>query len=224
MIISLIGDYDAEVVAHQAIPLALELAANQAGLNIKYEWIRSTQVDTEALLKADAIWCVPLSPYENPDKVLAAIKVARENDIPWLGTCAGYQHAVLEYARNVLDYQAESIEDNPDASMPLITAMVCRLSGESDSINIESNTRVAEIYHQSRVDEEYNCGFGINSDYLQIFAESEMRFSGFDDAGDPRILEIPAHRFFIGTAFQPERSAFKEISHPLIIALLKAAA
>ena len=225
MIISLIGDYNDQVDAHQAIPRALDLASNVLELEVKYEWIRTTQVNTDNIAEADAIWCVPFSPYENPGAVIDAIRSARENDIPFLGTCAGYQHAALEFARNVLGYDnAASSEDEPDTSMPLISAMICRLSAESGLINLQDGTRIAEIYSQFRINEEYNCGFGVNREYLPIFEESDLRFSGFDDDGDPRVLEIPEHRFFIGTAFQPERSAFAGRSHPLIMALLEAAA
>lgn len=225
MRVSLIGDFNPEVVAHQAIPKAIELAADELELDVEHEWIRTTQVDPQQLVDADAIWCVPLSPYENPDNVLAAIRIAREHDIPFLGTCAGYQHAALEYARNVLGYQnAGSIEDSPDTSMPLIAALTCGLSGESDAINMAGDTQISAIYQQQRIVEEYNCGFGVNRDYLSIFEDSDMRFSGFDDGGDPRILEIPTQRFFIGTAFQPERSAFKAMVHPLVSAFLRASA
>jgi CTP synthase len=58
---------------------------------------------------------------------------------------------------------------------------------------------------------------------VNIFGNSNLRFSGHDDNGDPRICEITAHRFFIGTAFQPERSALKQTVHPLITAFLAAA-
>lgn len=225
MIISLIGDYSDEVDAHRAIPRALELAANALEIDVEYEWIRTTQVDIDELGVADAIWCVPFSPYRDPQAVIDAIRTARENDIPFLGTCAGYQHAALEFARNVLGHEnAASSEDDPETAMPLVTTMTCRLSGESGSINLLEGTRIAGIYQQSRISEEYNCGFGVNPEYLPIFEQSDLRFSGFDDDGDPRVLEHASHRFFIGTAFQPERSALAERSHPLIKAFLQAVA
>lgn len=225
MIVSLIGDYSAQVDAHRAIPRAIELAADSLELDVGYEWIRTTQVDVADLAESDAIWCVPLSPYENPQAVIDAISFSRENDIPFLGTCAGYQHAALEFARNQLGHaHAGSAEDDPDTSMPLISALVCRLSAESGAINLASGSRISKIYGESRISEEYNCGFGVNREYLPIFDGSDLRFCGFDDDGDPRVLEVSGHRFFIGTAFQPERSAFADRSHPLIRAFLEAAA
>lgn len=193
MKIALIGDYQADVAAHWAIPRALSLAGAELSVAVEPEWIHSTE--------------------------------AGERD--WHGfdgTCAGYQHAALEFARNALGYtDADSLEDRPDTQMPLIAPLVCRLAGTADAINILAASRAAEIYRCERVVEEYNCGFGLNAELLEIFSGSNLRFSGFDDHGDPRILEIPQHRYFIATAFQPERSAYRRQAHPLIRAYLAAA-
>ena len=59
MIVSLIGDYSAQVDAHQAIPRAIELAADSLELDVGYEWIRTTRVDDTDLAESDAVWCVP---------------------------------------------------------------------------------------------------------------------------------------------------------------------
>lgn len=172
----------------------------------------------------DALWCVPFSPYEKPEAVIGAIRYARENDIPFLGTCAGFQHAVIEYARNVLGLEsAASIEDDPATTIPVISALGCRLYDQSEAINIEPESRAGDIYQAERIMEEYHCGFGVNPKLTHIFNKSELKFSGHDDNGEPRLCEIPGHRFFIGTAFQPERSAMKSSVHPLITAFLRAA-
>ena len=171
MIVSLIGDYSEQVEAHLAIPRAMELASNALEFDVEYEWIRTTQIETDELIEADAIWCVPNSPYENPHAAIDAIRIARENDIPYLGTCGGYQHAALEFARNVLGYEnAASSEEEPGTAMPLIAALICRLSAEGGDINLRQETRIANIYGQPRISEEYNCGYGVNPDYLPIFA------------------------------------------------------
>lgn len=224
MKLALIGDYDPAVVAHQAAPLAAEYAAAALSITVDTSWIRSVEVATRALDDFDAVWFVPLSPYEDPAAMVAAIEFVRRNDIPFLGTCAGYQHAVLEYARNELGYaEAESIEDNPATKMALIGALSCRLADATDAINIQPDSQVGRIYRFERIIEEYNCGFGVNPEYLHIFEPGELRFCGFDDHGDPRIFELPGKRFYVGTAFQPERSAFQHLAHPLITEFLKAA-
>ncbi len=222
--IALVGDYDSTVLAHQAVPRAIELAALAAALPAETVWISSDELGADSLEGFDALWCVPLSPYRNPAAVIAAIEQARVADLPFLGTCAGYQHALIEYARNVLGYGgADSLENDPDAPMPVITALPCRLADESEAVSLVQGSRLREVYQSGKIVEEYNCGYGFNPDYLPLFANSGLRFSGFDDKGAPRAFELPTARFFIGTAFQPERSALQQVTHPLIVAFLIAA-
>ncbi|MEM7563708.1 MAG: hypothetical protein AAF353_11755 [Pseudomonadota bacterium] len=224
MKIALVGDYGDTVVAHQAIPVALELAARALSLHVEYEWLHSTQVEIGSLCEFDGIWCVPYSPYQNANNIIATIYHARSSNIPYLGTCAGFQHAVLEFARNALGQsQAESIEDNPHTAMPLINALQCKLYDKSESIFIQSDSLAAQIFQSSETFEAYHCGFGVNAEYLALFDNTALKFSGHDSEGDPRILEIPEHRFFVATAFQPERSALGQMTHPLILAFLSAA-
>lgn len=224
MKIGLIGDYNEDVTAHRAIPLSIKIASEKQSLRSEIQWIHSHVISEKALLDLDAIWCVPASPYQNMDNVLLAIKTAREQNIPFLGTCGGYQHAALEFARNVLGYQhADNAETNPDTDMPLIASLVCKLVEETDSIYLQADSKAMGMYQQQKIDEEYRCGFGVNRAYLPLFENSVMQFTGVDEAGDPRILEIQPHRFFVGTAFQPERSALRGEGHPVIDSFLKAA-
>ncbi|MEM7193610.1 MAG: hypothetical protein AAF402_01580 [Pseudomonadota bacterium] len=223
--IALVGDYQQSVTAHQAIPLALDYAANAMSMEIHYQWIHSQEVNLRSLEQFSGIWCVPASPYTNTENVLLAIHYARVNDRPFLGTCGGYQHAALEFARNALDYpEADNAEINPNCKMPLISGLSCRLYDQSADIFLAKGSRITDIYQSEKITEDYFCGFGVNRDYLGIFDHSDLCFSGFDTDGDPRTLEIPHNRFFIGTAFQPERSALTDCVHPLISAFVTAAA
>lgn len=225
MTIGLIGDYSEIVTAHKAIPIAIGLASRELGGSFEFEWIDSDKIVMDEIKQLTGIWCVPASPYKNMENVLLAINFARENDMPFLGTCGGYQHAALEFARNALGYShAENGEVNPDAGMPLISGLACKLVEESDRILLSPDSKIAGIYGKNSIREDYHCGFGVNREYLSIYEGSEMRFTGFDADGDPRALEIPSHRFFVGTAFQPERAGLRKLSHPLVEAFLKAAA
>src|SRR5262245_50686636 len=97
--IALIGDYDASVTAHQAIPLALKLAGERLDFPTSFEWVPTDQIESATrVAKFDAVWCVPASPYRSTEGALTAIRFARETRLPYLGTCGGFQHAVLEYA------------------------------------------------------------------------------------------------------------------------------
>jgi len=222
--VALVGDYNEDVLAHKAIPLAIDLASDRLGLVTKFNWISTDSVNLSLVNNYDAIWCVPGSPYKNMNGALLAIHFARENNIPFLGTCGGYQHAVLEYARNKLGYKnADNSEVNPEAEMPLISVLSCKLVDENDIIILKRGSITAKFYQSIRVEEGYHCTFGVNPKYLSIFNDSDMKFIGFDVSGDPRAFELNGHPFYIGTAYQPERSAFEGKVHPLIVGLINAA-
>lgn len=224
MKIALIGDYDAGVTAHRAIPLALAIAARELDIEVEPTWIHSGAIDLEALRDFDAAWCVPRSPYADGEAVIAVIEQARRHNQPFLGTCAGYQHAVIEFARHELGLDAAaSSEDRPDAEMPVISALSCGLIDIGEPVHIEPGSRLAEIYGASRAAETYHCNFGVNPDYLPAFEGVALSFSCRDREGAPRAFELDGHRFYIGTAYQPERWALEGKSHPVIAALLNAA-
>ncbi len=71
--------------------------------------------------------------------------------------------------------------------------------------------------------ETERCRDGFNRDYAGLLAGQAVQISAWDADGDPRAVELRNHRFFIGTAFQPERSALRGENHPLITAFVKAA-
>jgi len=224
MKIGLVGDYQESVTAHRAIPKALKLAADAISVSVQFDWLHSTELPEVSLSDYSALWCVPASPYEDNDNVLRTIKYAREKDVPFLGTCGGYQYAALEFARNALGYsEAENTEIQPETTMPLISSLSCKLYDESAGISLVSRSKIFEIYGESNISEEYFCGYGVNREYLHIFDGTDMCFSGFDEDNDPRCLEIGVNEYFIGTAFQPERSALNGVAHPLICAYLSAA-
>src|ERR1041385_7607653 len=107
--IGLIGDYNPRVVAHDAIPKALQLAAEPLGIpRVEACWLPiasltqvSNENSNEKLRAFDGLWCVPGSPYSSMDGALEAIRFARTTGMPFRGTCGGFQHAMIEYARNV---------------------------------------------------------------------------------------------------------------------------
>ena len=224
MKIALIGDYDARVTAHQAIPLALAVAARELAVDVEPVWIHSSAIDLDSLRGFEAVWCVPLSPYADGEAVIEAIGQARRDDQPFLGTCAGYQHALLEFARHELGLAAAaSSEDHPETDTPVIAALSCGLIDVGEAVLIEPGTRLAQIYAAPMANETYHCNFGLNPDYLSAFEGAALKFSCRDRDGRPRGFELDGHRFFIGTAYQPERRALEEKSHPVIAAFLNAA-
>ena len=231
--VALIGDYSDSVIAHTAIPKALDLAAKKLSVSVVHEWIGTDQITSPgsiAAKKPDAVWCVPGSPYRNMQGALDAIRFARENQIPFLGTCGGFQHALVEYARNVLNLSdADHAESNPQASAPLISKLKCALINQSEIIRIWPNTRLAQVYNSLKVEESYQCSYGFNRAFLTAFESGPMefktplQFTAFSDELGVRAFELTDHPFFIGTLFQPERSAAANVWHPIVRAFVEAA-
>jgi CTP synthase (UTP-ammonia lyase) len=213
-------------VAHLAIPKALALAANETASDFEAAWLATETIaqHRERLASFDALWCVPGSPYRSMEGALLAIQFAREQGCPFLGTCGGFQHALIEYARNVLGFAAaDHAESNPTATVPLIAPLSCSLVGATGAIKLRADSRIRRIYGKEEAVEQYHCSFGLNARYQSLLASGEMHVTGQDAEGQPRVVELAGHPFFIATLFQPERSASSGIVHPLLRAYVQAA-
>ncbi|WP_315708683.1 CTP synthase C-terminal region-related (seleno)protein [Brenneria uluponensis] len=222
--IALIGDYNVAVAAHRAIPSALELAARHLNLTVKYQWLSSETLSSTTLLKRfDAVWCIPASPYRNDDNILAAIRFARESQMPFLGTCGGCQYALLEYARNVLQWQDANNAEVTQEGRLVITPLQCELVEKQGDIHLDPESLIGRAYGVIDITEGYRCRYGINEDFRAEFQMATLNVSGIDNEGDIRAIELSDHPFFVGTLFQPERAALKGIAPPVAIALVEAA-
>jgi CTP synthase (UTP-ammonia lyase) len=221
--IGLVGDRRDAVRAHGAIPRALELVAGAT----RYEtvWLPTDAMgDDAALASFDAFWCVPGSPYRDMNGALRAIRFAREHSRPFLGTCGGFQHAVIEYARAVLGLEtADHAESNPDAAFLLVTPLACSLAGEKRPIVLTPGSRLADIYGATRAVEAYQCRYGLARAAAARFAETALHITALDEDGEPRGVELGGHPFFVATLFQPELSALDGVPHPLVGAFFRAA-
>lgn len=224
--IGLIGDFNPDVIAHIAIPQALTLAGQKIECSVETEWLPTPllEKDTgERLVDFDGLWIVPASPSESMEGALLAIRFARERGVPFLGTCGGFQHALIEYARNVLNLaEADSAESNPESTLPLIAPLSCSLVEATDLIVLQPGSRIAAIYGKSEISEKYHCSFGLNPRFTRLFDTSGLRITGFDKSGEARVFDLDGHPFYMGTLFQPERSAFNDTAHPLIVAYMRA--
>jgi CTP synthase (UTP-ammonia lyase) len=225
--IALIGDYQPAVIAHQAIPEALRLAAAHAGRAVEPVWVGTATLGEDVpaqLAPFDGIWCVPASPYANTAGALEAIRFARESGRPYLGTCGGFQHALLEFARNVLGRNdADHAETRPDAALPLIAPLSCSLVERTGAVLFPEGSRLRGIYGVAEAEEGYHCNYGLNPRYATLLEGSPLRVCGRDRAGEVRAVELDGHPFYFATLFQPERAALRGAAHPLVNAFAAAA-
>jgi CTP synthase (UTP-ammonia lyase) len=224
--IALVGDYDPQITAHRAIPLALELAGRHTGHDIRFQWLATNGLVDDTLLNDfDGVWCVPGSPYRNEDGALRAIRFAREERLPFLGTCGGFQHAVLEYARNVMGWaDAAHGETSPGAERALLTPLSCTLVETIDSLQLDAGSLIANAYGRQTAFEGYHCRFGVNPDFEKDLLSQRLHAGARDSAGELRAVELQDHPFFVATLFQPERAALEGRVPPLVRAFVEACA
>jgi CTP synthase (UTP-ammonia lyase) len=224
IIIGLVGDRSPDVVAHQVIPMALQMAAKALDIGVAYAWIPTEEVvSVSRLFGLDGMWCVPGGPYRSTAGALAAIRYARETQLPFLGTCAGFQHALIEYARNVLRWtDAEHAESSPDAARAVISPLTCGVLDDEGSVRLFPGTRLAAAYGVSEATEEYLCRYGVNPAFREALVAGPLRAAGEDASGDLRAVELDGHPFFVATLFQPERAALKGTLPPLVVAFVRA--
>jgi CTP synthase (UTP-ammonia lyase) len=96
--IALVGDRDNNYPSHHE----LDAVRAMLGQDVETEWVPTDGERVRDLTGFSGIWLTPGSPYADDAAAYEAIRWARENDVPFLGTCGGLQYAVIEYFRNVL--------------------------------------------------------------------------------------------------------------------------
>ena len=226
VMIGLIGDYNESVPAHQAIPIALQRAAEIFDITVGFEWVSTEEVTSIARIsRFGGLWCVPASPYRSMDGALLAIRHAREGAVPFLGTCGGFQHAVIEYARNVLGWaDAEHGETAPDSLCAVISPLECALVETTGLVRLFPGSRIAAAYGVEETTEGYRCRYGLNPEFRADLVAGPLRAVADDGAGDVRAVELDGHPFFVATLFQPERAALKGEAAPLVGAFVRACA
>ncbi|HWA85148.1 MAG TPA: hypothetical protein VG710_02905 [Opitutus sp.] len=225
--LALIGDYSPSVTAHQAIPRALSLARDELAADLSWDWVHTRDIHDapQALAAFAAVWVVPASPYANPAGALDAIRLFRETRRPFLGTCGGFQHALIEFARNVAGLaDAEHAETSPSSPTLLVVPLACSLVEKTTPLRFVSGSLLRAAYGADTAIEGYRCSFGPNPAYMPALERAGLRFTAFDAGGEPRAAELApsAHPFFVGTLFQPERAALRDVTPPLVRAFVRA--
>ncbi len=223
--IALLGEFTPTFKPHIATNAAIEHSRNMFGISVEGVWVSTQDIDPSLFSRFSGIWVAPGSPYKNMDKTLWAIQYARENNIPCFGTCGGFQHIILEYARNVLGFKdAQHAEYDPYSSDLFISALTCSLAGREMNLNFIEGSQVAKIYGENSAIEEYYCNFGVNPEKIELLKSGSLQITGSDVEGEIRVIELPNHPFFLATLFVPQARSTASRPHPLVSAFLTAVA
>jgi CTP synthase (UTP-ammonia lyase) len=237
--IGILGDYDAKSPTLPAVEKSLQHAAAQLNFAVEGEWIATpTLVGPDAkkrLESFDGLWAAPGSPYKSFDGMLHGIEFARRRDWPFLGTCGGFQYALIECVRNVLGIKdADTAENNSGSKNIVIYPVACavpgraksapKLSGSIPEIRLRPGSYLQSFYSQDTVTEDFFCNFEVNPEYEWAAMEAGFPVVARGPQGEIRAIESPTHRFYIATLYQPQLSSQPGKPHPLVLAFVQAAA
>ena len=239
--IGILGDFNTEFPSHHATTDSLQHAARKLNSDVESEWIPTpslTAAGAEKVLESfDGLLAAPGSPYKSFAGMLKGIEFARRRDWPFLGTCGGFQYALIEFARNVLGIvDADSAENNSGSKNIIIYPVACavpdrkgnapKLSGTMPEIRLRPGSYLQSFYGKEKeiVTEEFFCNFEVNPEYEWATMEAGFPVVARGAQGEIRAIESPTHRFFIATLFQPQLSSTEKTPHPVVLAFVQAAA
>ena len=236
--IGLIGKYVELPDAYKSIVESFIHAGSVNETKVKLEWIHSDKLSEknieESLNNLNGILVAPGFGHRGIEGKILATQFARENNIPFLGICLGMQCAVIEFARNVLNLEdAHSSEMDRATPHPVIDIMeqqknVTEKGGTmrlgAYPCNLIEDSNAFKAYNKIDIIERHRHRYEFNNNYLVDYKTAGMIPSGINlDTGLVEIVEIPKHRWFVGTQFHPEYSSTVLNPHPIFVSFVKAA-
>jgi CTP synthase (UTP-ammonia lyase) len=223
IVIGMVGDHSGQHPLH----LATETSLLDGPHAPRVEWIATDRTMSSvgtSLTRYAGFLISPGSPYRSMTGALAIIRYARENRVPLLGTCGGFRHLIVEFARNVAALSdADHAETNPAAARLAVTPLECSLAGQIHPVRLVAGTQAAAIYAVEETLEPFFCNCGVNPKYRSLLETHGLAISGVDERGEVRIVELPSHPFFLGTLYVPQARHKPGDPHPLIRAFVEAA-
>lgn len=217
-----LGEYNPVWETHRATNNAIEHSSDFVGRSVQTMWCSTSNITRSQIETADGFWMATGAPYQSMETALGVIRYAREHNVPCLGTCQGFQHVMLEYARTFLGIERPGHAGyDPGAEKPFISELPCSLKGREFEVELLDNSLASELYGLSRATERYYCSYGISPDFAPQVYAGPIRVSGVDSEGEIRIVEYPEHPFMMGTLFVPQASSRKDQPHPLITGFVR---
>ena len=231
--IALVGKYDM-ADAYMSVTEALKHAGLERGVDVEVLWVDADDMAAchrDRLHEAGGVVVPGGFGSRGTEGKVRAIRYARERRVPFLGLCLGFQMAVVELARNVLDLKgAHSAEMDPDTPHAVIDLLPSQREQEdlggtmrlgAHETAIESGTLAHEVYGATACTERHRHRYEVSPEYRERLAQAGMVFSGH--AGERmEILELRDHPYFVGTQFHPEFRSRPGRASPPFVGLLDA--
>jgi len=203
------------------------------------KWVETTKIEEgkttaeDALKGVDGVIVPGGFGSRGTEGKIHCIQYCRENNLPYLGLCYGFQMAVVEYARNILSLKgANSTEIDPKTEYPVIDILP-----EQEKIDdlggtmrlgaypalLKKGSIVARLYGEGEISERHRHRYEVNPEYIEKLEKAGLVFSGKSpDRKLMEFLELPNHKFFIGTQAHPEFKSRLEKPAPLFYGFVEA--
>jgi len=231
--IAIVGKYGLED-AYISIHESLKHAGLEERLDVDRVWIHSEQLadgHDDELTDVDGVVVPGGFGARGTEGKIEAIRYARENDVPFLGLCLGFQLAVVEFSRHVLElggaHSAELDEDTPHPVIDLLPEQqdLDDLGGTmrlgAHETEIEPGSLAHRLYGDTSCTERHRHRYEVNPEYIPDLEAAGMVFSG-KSGNRMEILELPDHPYFFGTQFHPEFRSRPTRASPPFVGLLEA--
>jgi len=144
--IAILGDFNPIYETHHKLNESTRDVQKFLRTEIQFDWIATDTFNSNIVFEKfqyKGLWIAPGSPYRDMRNTIDTITYARENMIPTFGNCGGFQHMIIEFAKNVCGVtNADHEETNPDSSDILIKRLTCSLKGESEALRIIDESSV----------------------------------------------------------------------------------
>lgn len=236
--IALVGKYVEHHDAYKSIVEALIHGGAMNNAGIKIEWIQSddlTEENIESELQgASGVLVAPGFGGRGIEGKLAAVKYAREHEIPMFGICLGMQCAVIEYARNMADMaNANSTEFDEDTPFPVIDYMPDQRDIEDKggtmrlgkyNCKLAAGSKSLDAYGEEMIAERHRHRFEVNNELRDKLESAGLKISGVNPERNlVEIVELESHPWFVGVQFHPELRSTVYDPHPLFVSFVEAA-
>ncbi len=217
--IAIVGKYTHLMDSYISHAEAFNHAAADARARVSIRWVESLDMEksgsTEMLEGCDGILVPGGFGHRGTEGKVLAIQFARENEVPFLGTCLGFQLATVEFARNAAAFEgANSAEFDPKTPHPVVDLLPEQIGVDqmgatmrlgAHKILLKEGTLAHKLYGAREVRERHRHRYEIGPDYVDKLESAGLVYSGRSlDGRRMEVLELPDHPFFIASQFHPE--------------------
>jgi CTP synthase len=233
--IALVGKYVQLADAYKSVAEALAHGGYHHGADVEVVLVNSEDIDLAEIESADGVLIPGGFGERGIEGKVEAVRMARENGIPFLGICLGMQLAVVEFARNLAGMDgANSAEFDPETPYPVIDLLpeqkeVTEMGGTmrlgADPVKLHDDTRAREIYGEPVIYQRHRHRYEVNNQLRRRLEDEGLVASGTSpDERLVEVVELPDHPFFVASQYHPEFKSRPTRPEPLFREFVGAAA